>query len=95
MHSTVGKKLFGHKYQLSSDQFKEGIKRIDKVTKDLEKKEALNNYDLTIKELTRNNPTMPEKFKQARNDREGVVFNQSGKLRCMVFALVDLNSDGS
>ena len=37
MHSTVGKRLFGHKYQLSSDQFKEGIKRIDKVTKDLEK----------------------------------------------------------
>ena len=69
------KTAFGRNYLLAREQFEEAIKRIDEAIKDLEKtKEALhksaNNLrlannkaeDLTIKRLTRNNPTMAEKF---------------------------------
>ena len=69
------KTTFGRNYRLASDGFEEAVKRIDEAIKDLEKtKEALhksaNNLriandkaeDLTIKKLTRGNPTMAEKF---------------------------------
>ena len=66
---------FGRNYRLASDGFEEAVKRIDEAIKDLEKtKEALhksaNNLriandkaeDLSVKKLTRGNPTMAEKF---------------------------------
>lgn len=66
---------FARNYGLASDQFQEAIKRIDEAIKDLEKtKENLlkssNNLrlandkadGLTIKSLTRGNPTMAAKF---------------------------------
>ncbi len=69
------KNTFGRNWRLASDGFEEAVKRIDEAIKDLEKtKEALfksaNNLrlandkaeDLTIKKLTRGNPTMAEKF---------------------------------
>ena len=69
------KSSFGRNYRLASDGFEEAVKRIDEAIKDLEKtKEALhksaNNLriandkaeDLTVKKLTRGNPTMVEKF---------------------------------
>lgn len=69
------KSTFGRNWRLASDGFVEAIKRIDEAIKDLEKtKEALhksaNNLrlandkaeDLTIKRLTRGNPTMAAKF---------------------------------
>ncbi len=69
------KNTFGRNWRLASDGFEEAVKRIDEAIKDLEKtKEALfksaNNLrlandkaeDLTIKKLTRANPTMAEKF---------------------------------
>lgn len=69
------KSAFGRNWRLASDGFAEAIHRIDEAIKDLEKtKEALhksaNNLrlandkaeDLTIKRLTRNNPTMAQRF---------------------------------
>lgn len=69
------KTTFGRNYRLASDGFEEAVKRIDDAIKDLEKtKEALfksaNNLrlandkaeDLTIKKLTKDNPTMTTKF---------------------------------
>nr|MBP7568310.1 DUF2130 domain-containing protein [Burkholderiaceae bacterium] len=69
------KTAFGRNWRLASDGFEEAIKRIDEAIKDLEKtKEALhksaNNLrlandkaeDLTIKKLTRGNPTMAAQF---------------------------------
>jgi len=69
------KSSFGRNYRLASDGFEEAVKRIDEAIKDLEKtKEALhksaNNLriandkaeDLTVKKLTRGNPTMAEKL---------------------------------
>ena len=69
------KSSFGRNYRLASDGFEEAVKRIDEAIKDLEKtKEALhksaNNLriandkaeDLSVKKLTRGNPTMAEKF---------------------------------
>lgn len=69
------KTSFGRNYRLASDGFEEAVKRIDEAIKDLERtKEALhksaNNLriandkadDLTIKKLTRGNPTMAVKF---------------------------------
>ncbi|MEN4966850.1 DUF2130 domain-containing protein [Brucella intermedia] len=71
------KSAFGRNWRLASDGFEEAIKRIDEAIKDLEKtKEALhksaNNLrlandkaeDLTVKRLTRGNPTMATKFAQ-------------------------------
>jgi hypothetical protein len=69
------KSSFGRNYRLASEGFEEAVKRIDEAIKDLEKtKEALhksaNNLriandkaeDLTVKKLTRGNPTMAAKF---------------------------------
>jgi hypothetical protein len=69
------KTAFGRNWRLAAEGFEEAIKRIDEAIKDLEKtKEALhksaNNLrlandkaeDLTIKKLTRNNPTMAQRF---------------------------------
>ncbi len=69
------KTAFGRNWRLASEGFEDAVKRIDEAIKDLEKtKEALhksaNNLrlandkaeDLTIKKLTRGNPTMAVKF---------------------------------
>lgn len=69
------KEGFARNYNLASDQFLEAIKRIDEAIKDLEKtKESLHKSSnnlrlandkadgLTIKSLTRGNPTMAAKF---------------------------------
>jgi hypothetical protein len=74
------KTTFGRNWRLASDGFEEAVKRIDEAIKDLEKtKEALfksaNNLrlandkaeDLSIKKLTRGNPTMAEKFNDLKN----------------------------
>jgi hypothetical protein len=70
------KDSFGRNYRLASDGFEDAIRRIDDAIKDLERtKDALNKSannlriannkadDLTIKRLTRDNPTMAERFK--------------------------------
>ena len=70
---------FGRNYRLASEKFKTAIEEIDKSIQHLQKiKEALtsseNNLrlandkaaDLSIKKLTRNNPTMKAKFEEAR-----------------------------
>lgn len=74
------KSAFGRNWRLASEGFVEAIKRIDEAIKDLEKtKEALhksaNNLrlandkaeDLSIKRLTRGNPTMKAKFEELRD----------------------------
>jgi hypothetical protein len=74
------KAAFGRNWRLASEGFVEAIKRIDDAIKDLEKtKEALhksaNNLrlandkaeDLTVKRLTRGNPTMAEKFSELKS----------------------------
>lgn len=74
------KTTFGKNWRLASEGFEEAVKRIDEAIKDLEKtKEALhksaNNLrlangkaeDLTIKKLTRGNPTMATKFAELKN----------------------------
>ena len=74
------KTSFGRNWRLASEGFEDAIKRIDEAIKDLEKtKEALhksaNNLrlandkadDLTIKKLTRGNPTMAAKFAELKN----------------------------
>ncbi|MCT1467924.1 DUF2130 domain-containing protein [Citrobacter freundii] len=73
------KAAFGRNWRLASDGFEEAVKRIDEAIKDLEKtKEALhksaNNLrlandkaeDLTVKKLTRGNPTMTTKFAELK-----------------------------
>ena len=73
------KTAFGRNWRLASEGFEEAVKRIDEAIKDLEKtKEALyksaNNLrlandkaeDLTIKRLTRGNPTMAARFAELR-----------------------------
>lgn len=70
---------FGNHYQRASDKFNKAIEEIDKTIKSLQKmKEDLlssENYlrlanndteDLSIKKLTRGNPTMKQKFDEAR-----------------------------
>lgn len=77
------KNAFGRNWRLASEGFAEAIKRIDDAIKDLEKtKEALhksaNNLrlandkaeDLTVKRLTRGNPTMAAKFAELKNQGE-------------------------
>lgn len=74
------KDKFSRNYRIASDKFKKAIDEIDKTIDHLQKtKEALlsseNNLrlannkaeDLTIKRLTRNNPTMAEKFRELEN----------------------------
>lgn len=75
------KTSFGRNWRLASDGFEEAVKRIDEAIKDLEKtKDALyksaNNLrlandkaeDLTVKKLTRGNPTMAAKFAELKNE---------------------------
>jgi hypothetical protein len=74
---------FGNHYQRASDKFNSAVDQIDKTIKSLQKmKEDLlssENYlrlahndtdDLTIKKLTRGNPTMKAKFDEARQKEE-------------------------
>ena len=75
---------FGNHYQRASDKFNKAIEEIDKTIKSLQKmKEDLlssENYlrlanndteDLSIKKLTRGNPTMKQKFEEARKAKAG------------------------
>ena len=75
------KTSFGRNYELASRKFSTAIEQIDKSINHLKKtKEALmsadNNYriannkaqDVTIKKLTKNNPTMAEKFEGNKNN---------------------------
>nr|WP_312840507.1 DUF2130 domain-containing protein [Delftia tsuruhatensis] len=75
------KTSFGRNWRLASDGFEEAVKRIDEAIKDLEKtKDALyksaNNLrlandkaeDLTVKKLTRGNPTMAAKFAELKSE---------------------------
>jgi len=74
------KDKFGRNYQLASDKFRKAIEEIDKTIDHLQKtKDALmsseNNLrlannkaqDLTVKRLTKNNPTMAQKFAELAN----------------------------
>lgn len=73
------KQKFGNNYRLASEKFTKAIEEIDKSIDHLQKiKDALLGSDrnlrlandkaeaLTIKKLTRNNPTMTSKFEEAR-----------------------------
>jgi hypothetical protein len=75
---------FGRNYRLASEKFEEAIRQIDKSIEQLQKtKENLigseNNLrlannkaeDLTVKKLTRNNPTMAEKFAELKSNENG------------------------
>jgi len=75
------KSTFGRNWRLASEGFEEAIKRIDEAIKELEKtKQALHKSasnlrlandkaeDLTIKKLTRGNPTMKQMFTELEND---------------------------
>jgi len=77
------KTKFGRNYELASRRFKEAIEEIDKTISHLQKtKDALmgsvNNLrlannkaqDLTIKRLTKNNPTMQAKFAALEGQQE-------------------------
>lgn len=74
------KSAFGRNYRLASDHFQKAIDEIDKSIEHLQKTRAallgsenqlrLANdkaQDVTIKKLTRGNPTMADKFDQVRN----------------------------
>lgn len=74
---------FGKNYELASRKFKDAIDQIDRTIRSLEiTKENLisseNNLrlannkaeDLTVKRLTRNNPTMASKFEELKRDKE-------------------------
>lgn len=75
------KEKFGRNYQLASNRFRTAIEEIDKTIDHLQKtKDALlsseNNLrlannkaqDLTVKRLTKNNPTMAEKFAKLKDE---------------------------
>lgn len=77
------KNKFGRNYQLASDHFRKVVDEIDKTINHLQKtKDELlataNNLrlandkanDLTIKRLTRNNPTMAQKFAELRRPEQ-------------------------
>ena len=77
------KDKFDRNYQLASDKFKKAIEGIDKTIDLLQKtKEALLSSDnnlrlannkaqeLTVKRLTRNNPTMKQKFAELTDKNE-------------------------
>lgn len=74
------KERFGKNYRLASEKFQKAIEEIDKSIEHLNKiKEALTSSeknlklandkaeDLSIKKLTRNNPTMKAKFEEAKS----------------------------
>ena len=78
------KDKFGRNYQLASDKFRKAIEEIDKTIDHLQKtKDALlsseNNLrlannkaqDLTVKRLTKNNPTMAQKFAELEAKEQG------------------------
>ena len=78
------KKAFGRNYELASKRFAEAIEDIDKTIRDLEKTKAAllsseNNLrlannkaqDLSIKRLTRNAPSVREKFDEIRAENGG------------------------
>lgn len=80
---------FGKNYRLASEKFKTAIDEIDKSIQHLQKiKDALigseNNLRLanekaealSIKKLTRNNPTMKAKFEQARNESAAEIVEE-------------------
>jgi hypothetical protein len=82
------KSKFAYNYNLASKQFKTAIEEIDKTISHLQKvKESLtsseNNLrlannkaeDLTIKRLTKNNPTMRAMFDELREAREREIEN--------------------
>ncbi len=73
------KTKFGNNYRLASEKFQKAIEEIDKTIEHLQKTKAAlmgseNNLrlanakaeELTVKKLTRNNPTMKQKFDEAR-----------------------------
>ncbi len=77
------KEKFAHNYRIASEKFKKAIEEIDKTIDHLQKtKDALlsseNNLrlannkaeDLTIKKLTKGNPTMAEKFAELKDEEE-------------------------
>lgn len=77
------KQAFGKNYELAGRRFTEAIDGIDKTIKQLEKTKAAllssdNNLrlannkaqDLSIKKLTRGNPTMQSKFNELKNNKE-------------------------
>ncbi len=77
---------FGRNYRLASEKFRLAIEEIDKSINHLQKiKDTLigseNNLrlanekaqDLSIKKLTKNNPTMAQKFKEARSEVNGEI----------------------
>ena len=77
------KERFGNNYRLASERFKKAIEEIDKSIDHLQKiKDALlgsENHlrlasnkvdDLTVKKLTRGNPTMKAKFDDARKQHQ-------------------------
>ena len=83
------KERFSKNYRLASERFHKAIEEIDKTIDHLQKtKEALlsseNNLrlanskaeDLTIKRLTRNNPTMAARFAELAKDQGGEVQNE-------------------
>lgn len=83
------KDKFGYNYRLASEKFQKAIEDIDKSIGHLQKIKASligsdNNLslanetaeDLTIKKLTRGNPTMKQKFDESRESAE--VENQTG-----------------
>ena len=77
------KEKFGNNYRLANERFTKAIKEIDATIDHLQKtKEHLlasdrnlrlandKAQDLTIKKLTKNNPTMAKKFEEARQNQE-------------------------
>ncbi|MBO5519077.1 MAG: DUF2130 domain-containing protein [Candidatus Methanomethylophilus sp.] len=77
------KEKFGNNYRLANERFTKAIKEIDATIDHLQKtKEHLlasdrnlrlandKAQDLTIKKLTKNNPTMARKFEEARQNQE-------------------------
>ncbi len=77
------KEKFGNNYRLANERFMKAIEEIDKTIDHLQKTKdnllasdrnlRLANdkaQDLTIKKLTKNNPTMARKFEEARQDRD-------------------------
>ena len=77
------KEKFGNNYRLANERFTKAIKEIDATIDHLQKtKEQLlasdrnlrlandKAQDLTIKKLTKNNPTMARKFEEARQNQE-------------------------
>lgn len=81
------KSKFGRNFELASNHFKKAVDEIDKSISHLQKtKDALlksenqlrlandKAQDVTVKKLTRKNPTMKEKFKQAKSA------NQAGEI---------------